>query len=63
VKRNIKVTLILLILVMTFTYPVSSLEVTQNEAVKDLDYLFNRIEEVHPNIYFHQSREETQKRF
>jgi hypothetical protein len=48
---------------MTFTYPVSSLEVTQNEAVKDLDYLFNRIEEVHPNIYFHQSREETQKRF
>ena len=60
-KRNIKLSLLILILIMVFTYPVSSLEITKSQAVEDLDYLYNRIEEVHPNIYFHRSKEEAHK--
>ena len=61
-KKNIRFTLIIFILIMLFTYPVFSFEITQNEAIEDLDHLYNRIEEVHPNIYFHQSEEKAQNK-
>lgn len=45
-----------------FSLNVASQELTQNEAKEDLYYLINRIEEVHPNIYFHLAEKEAENR-
>lgn len=45
-----------------FSLNVASQELTQTEAEEDLYYLINRIEEVHPNIYFHLSEKEAENR-
>lgn len=41
---------------------VASQEISQKEAEKDLLYLKNRIEEVHPNIYFYLSEKDAENR-
>ena len=61
-KRKFNISLLILIIIVLFTVNVSSQVVISKEAVDDLEYLINRIEEVHPNIYFHLSKEEADRR-
>lgn len=61
-KRKAKIISLLLIFVLLFSVNVASQEITQKEAKNDLHYLINRIEEVHPNIYFHLSENDAENR-
>lgn len=61
-KRKFNIPLLILIIIVLFTVNVSSQEITYDLAVEDLEYLVNRIEEVHPNIYFHLSKEKAEQK-
>ncbi len=61
-ERQAKIILLFLIFVLLFSVNVASQEITQKEAKEDLHYLINRIEEVHPNIFFYLSEEDAENR-
>src|SRR6056297_11813 len=60
-KFNIALLLILSIIIL-FTVTVSSQTITQQQAIEDLTYLVDRLEEVHPNIYYHLNKKKAEQK-
>ncbi len=61
-KKRYKILVLVIIIIILFTLDVSAEVITKDEAILDLDYLVNRFEEVHPNIYFHISKDESEEK-
>ena len=61
-KRKYKILLFILITILILNANVSAQVINNKKALQDLDYLVNRLEEVHPNIYYHLSEKEAEKK-
>jgi len=55
-KKRYLFLILIVIIIILFSLNISAQVITQDEALQDLDYLVKRLEEVHPNIYFHTSK-------
>mgnify|MGYP006289508075 FL=1 len=62
VKRKLNITFLVFIILLLVTVNVSSQVITPKEAIEDLEHMVMRMEEVHPNLYFHLSKDKAQSK-
>lgn len=61
-KKRYYILLSVLFITLLFTTTIYSESISSNQAVEDLKYLIQRLEEVHPNIYFDFKKEQAESK-